>query len=124
MVVLVLGRVPFEASVNRAPGTLFTVDGDGFVRNTYLLSITNNAPDEQAASYVVSIEGLDDAEVLTPSVELASEESRTMPLIVRVPVADGLERTIPVRVRIETEGSELLLGTTFKTGADVGRASP
>ena len=41
-----------------------------------------------------------------------------------LPIADGLERTIPVRVRIETEGSELLLGTTFKTGADVGRASP
>jgi cytochrome c oxidase accessory protein FixG len=124
MVVLVLGRVPFEASVNRAPGTLFTIDGDGFVRNTYLLNITNNAPDEGSASYEVSVEGLEDAEVLTPEVELASEESRTLPLIVRVPASDGLERTIPVRVRIETEGSELLLGTTFKTGADVGRASP
>jgi cytochrome c oxidase accessory protein FixG len=123
-VVLVAGRVPFEASVNRAPGTLYTVDGDGFVRNTYLLSITNNAPDPASVSYDVSIEGLSGAQVLSPTVELASTESRTLPLVVRVPVSDDLERTIPVRVRIQSPDSELLLGTTFKTGADLGSTSP
>ncbi|NJD18135.1 MAG: cytochrome c oxidase accessory protein CcoG, partial [Gemmatimonadetes bacterium] len=38
--VLLLGRVSFEASVNRAPGSLFTVDADGYVRNTYLVKVT------------------------------------------------------------------------------------
>jgi cytochrome c oxidase accessory protein FixG len=120
LVMLIAGRVPFEASVNRAPGTLFTVDDDGFVRNTYLLSITSNQPGDTTVPYQVSIEGLEGAQVIVPEVTLASTETRTLPLVVRVPVSAALERTIPVRVRIATADSELLLGTTFKTGANVG----
>lgn len=120
LVVLVLGRVEFEASVNRAPGTLFTVDGDGFVRNTYLLSITSKHPGDAPLPYQVSVEGLDDAEVTAPVVELGSDESRTVPLIVRVPNLDTLDRTIPLLVRIESPDQELILGTTFKTGGNVG----
>lgn len=124
LVLLVFGRVPFEASVNRAPGTLYTLDDDGYVRNTYLLNITSNHPGDTAVPYVVTIEGLQDAELIAPAVNLASAESRTLPLVVRIPTTDELARTIPVRVRIVSAGSELLLGTTFKTGADVGSSSP
>ena len=56
-IVLVLGRVPFEASVNRVPGTLFTMDADGFVRNTYMLKITPNAG---APYYLVDNDGSGD----------------------------------------------------------------
>ena len=123
-VVLVTGRVPFEASVNRAPGTLFTLDADGYLRNTYLLNITSNHPGDSTVPYEVTVEGIEDAEVLFPVVELAATESRTMPLVVRVPASVVRDRTIPVRVRIATIDAELLLGTTFKTGANVGNSSP
>ena len=119
-VVLLLGRVPFEASVNRAPGSLFQVDADGWVRNTYLLKVSNNEAERDGDVFVVALEGLDDAELLTTEVRLSSEETRTVPLIVRVPLRDDLDRTIPFLVRVTGSGGELLLPTTFKTGTSVG----
>jgi cytochrome c oxidase accessory protein FixG len=118
-VFLVTSRVPFEASVNRAPGTLFAIDNDGFVRNTYFLSITSNHPGDATVLYTVSIEGLDGAEVLLSPLQLGPTESRTTPLIVRVPLSHGLARTIPMRVRVASPESERFVTTTFKTGADV-----
>lgn len=123
LVLLVMGRVPFEASLNRAPGTLYALDADGFVRNTYLLNITSNHPGDSTLPYVVSVEGLEGAQVLGSELALGATESRIVPIIVRIPASDTLLRTIPMRVRITTTGSELLLGTTFKTGADVGSSS-
>jgi cytochrome c oxidase accessory protein FixG len=124
LILLVSGRVPFEASLNRAPGTLYALDQDGYVRNTYLLNITSNHPGDSVLPYEVSIEGLEGAELLTSELSLGATETRVVPLVVRVPASDTLGRTIPVMVRITTTDSELLLGTTFKTGADVGNASP
>lgn len=119
-VVLLLGRVPFEATVNRAPGSLFTLDGDGYVRNTFLLKITNNAEAAGRVVYQVAMDGLDGAELVVPEVTLAREESRTVPLIVRVPNADALRRTMPFTVKVDAGGAELLLPMTFKTGVSVG----
>lgn len=118
--VLLVGRVPFEATVNRAPGSLYTIDADGFVRNTYLLHITNKAADADEVLYGVRLEGLDGAQVLTPPLMLAAEESRTIPLIVRVPQNDVIRRTIPFRVIITSPYAELQVPTTFKTDADIG----
>jgi hypothetical protein len=53
---LVLTRTPFEANVSRAPGTLFTLDEDGYVRNTYILRITNNDAAAGAMPFHVSVE--------------------------------------------------------------------
>ena len=39
-------RLPFEATVNRAPGSLYTVDEDGSTRNTFFLKIVNKELDE------------------------------------------------------------------------------
>ncbi len=117
---LMASRVPFEASVNRAPGTLFTVDADGMVRNTYLLKVTNKAPTPEPVPFSVEVEGLEGAEVLAQPITLASEESRTVPLVVRVPVSDVLPRTVPLRVRVSSPVGELLLPTTFKTPARTG----
>ena len=116
-VVLLLGRLPFEANVNRAPGSLFTVDADGWVRNTYLLRIINNDAGEGAVEYRVTFEGLEGAEVLTDVVVLESTQTRTLPLVVRVPADQVDARSIPVRVRITSEDGELVLPTTFATGA-------
>ncbi|MDT8341388.1 MAG: cytochrome c oxidase accessory protein CcoG [Longimicrobiales bacterium] len=122
-VVLLLGRVPFEANVNRAPGSLFTVDADGFVRNTFFLRIINKDAEVDSVAYRVSLEGLEGAELLTDAVVLASNATRTLPLIVRVPAASVSRRSIPIRVRISTETDELVLPTTFTTGGDLGAAA-
>jgi cytochrome c oxidase accessory protein FixG len=117
---LMAQRVPFEATVNRAPGSLFTLDPDGYVRNTFLLQITNNQTTEAPMDYQISVEGLPDAEVLIQDVRLGSTETRTLPLIVRVPQSSDLGRTTPLDVRVISQNGELLLSTTFKTGAAVG----
>jgi cytochrome c oxidase accessory protein FixG len=119
-VVLLIGRVPFEASVNRAPGSLFQNDADGFVRNTYLLKITNNEPSPEPVAYEVRVDGIEGAQVLTSAISVPSEGSTTVPLVVRAPLADELARTVPLRVRITSADGELLLPTTFKTGASMG----
>ena len=118
--VLLLGRVPFEASVNRTPGSLFTADPDGFVRNTYLLKITNKEASGSAVEYQIELDGLERAELLTTLVIVEPEGSRTIPLVVRVPNEAADRRTIPFTVRVAAPTGELLLPTTFKTGASIG----
>lgn len=117
---LLVQRVPFEASVNRAPGSLFTVDADGFIRNTYLLQITNNKAGEEAVTFQVEVVGLDGAEVLTQEVRLASTETRTVPLVVRMHQEDALRRTLPMDVRVVSPHGELRVPTTFKSSASIG----
>jgi cytochrome c oxidase accessory protein FixG len=121
-VTLLLGRVPFEANVNRAPGSLFTMDADGFVRNTYLLRIINKDAHAEAVEYQVALEGLEGAEVLTDVVVLESNTSRTLPLIVRVPAAEVDARSVPIQVRVSAPSGEVLVPTTFATGGSVGAA--
>ena len=117
--VLLLGRVPFEANINRAPGSLFTVDADGYVRNTYLLKITNK-DETGAVTYHVQVEGLEGAVLTTSELSIAPETSTTVPLIVRVPAGAANRRTMPFTLRIQSPTAELLLPTTFKTGVHVG----
>jgi cytochrome c oxidase accessory protein FixG len=117
---MVAGRVPFEASVNRAPGPLFTVDGDGHVRNTYLLKVTSKDPTLAPVRYAIRVDGLEGAEVVVPDLALVTTETRTLPLIVRVAADSTLARTVPIRVRVTSPRGEIVLETTFKTGAALG----
>ncbi len=121
-VILLVTRVPFEASVNRAPGSLYQLDAQGWVRNTYLLQITNNDAAAATDLYEISLDGLDGAELLTDEVRLAPEQTLTVPLVIRIQGDDALARTIPFRVRIDGPGGQLLLPTTFKTPRSVGGA--
>jgi cytochrome c oxidase accessory protein FixG len=117
---MLAGRVPFEASVNRAPGPLFTVDGDGHVRNTFLLKVTSKDPELAPVRYAVRVDGLPGADVVTPDLSLVTAETRTLPLVVRVASDSGLPRTIPIRVHVISPRGEIVLPTTFKTGAALG----
>lgn len=122
-VTLLATRVPFEANVGRAPGSLFTLDADGFVRNTYLLELTNNAPGA-AVPFHVQVEGAPGAQVVAQDIRLAESESRTVPLVVRLPSSPSMARTIPIRVKVKTPGAEELLETTFKTGGALAAVPP
>jgi cytochrome c oxidase accessory protein FixG len=117
MIALVMTRVPFEASISRTPGSLYTIDDDGYVRNTYLLRLANNRPGS-AVHFTFGIEGLRGGEVLAPEVELQPAEGRMVPVVVRMPVAQATQRTIPVTLRIGSEAGERQLETTFKTAGE------
>ncbi|MEZ4425994.1 MAG: cytochrome c oxidase accessory protein CcoG [Gemmatimonadota bacterium] len=116
---LMVRRVPFEAAVNRAPGSLFAVDPDGFVRNTFLLEVTNKDPRPGAVQYQVALEGVDGAEMLAPPLELGASESRTLPLVVRIPANAATARSLPLRVRVSSDRDEVVLPTTFLTGGAI-----
>jgi len=120
---MVSDRVPFEATVNRAPGSLYTIDADGYVRNTYLLKVTNNRADGEPVLYQVHVAGLIGADVVVRDVELPSRASRTVPLVIRLPMSDGLQRTIPIQIHISSPDGELVVSATFKTGAEIGTAT-
>jgi polyferredoxin len=121
---LVVTRTPFEATVNRAPGSLYTMDGDGFVRNTYILRLTNNDPAAGGMQFHVSVEGLRNAEAITQDVRLDATESAALPIVIRVPATPGMPRTLPVRVRVASPAGDLRLDTTFKTGGALAATDP
>ncbi len=120
---VVATRAPFEATVSRVPGSLYTVDADGWVRNTYLLRITSNAPGGEPLRFDVRVRGLPDAQVLAQPVSLGSTESATLPLVVRVVPSADLERTVPIHVLVASPGGQVELDATFKTGAEATHAA-
>ena len=115
-VLMLATRTPFEVSVARIPGSLYSLDPDGYVRNTYMLRIANNDAVEAEARFNVSVEGLESAEVVVPEIALASMEARMVPLVVRMPANSAIDRTYPMRVRVTTSVGERVIETTFKSG--------
>ncbi|HEX6559396.1 MAG TPA: hypothetical protein VF021_08030, partial [Longimicrobiales bacterium] len=63
---------------------------------------------------------LPDAQVVVPELTLMSMESRQVPVVVRLPARDAIERTLPLRVRVTAESGQRVLDTTFKTGRASG----
>ena len=106
--------------MNRAPGSLFTLDADGYVRNTYLLKLTNKLADAGEVEYTVEVDGLEGAEVSSPALTVGPEQSRTIPLIIRLPASAVRARSVPLTVRIASPSGSLLLPTNFATGASLG----
>jgi cytochrome c oxidase accessory protein FixG len=102
-----------EAHVTRQPGTLYTVDPDGWIRNTFLVRVTSRAADP--ASVGITVAGLGAAEVIAPDVVLAPGESRAIPLVVRLPPDEVAPRTLPFRVEFHTAGGDVVRDATFKT---------
>jgi len=108
----ILFHNPLEVSVNRSPGTLYQVDADGFVRNTYLLRVVNNDPSAQHA-FAVGVEGLEGVRVSMPPLILEAGEDRTVPLVVRVPV-DSAVNTTKITISVHSNGLDRTVYTTFK----------
>ena len=119
-VALLAARHPLDATVNRTPGSLFTVDADGSTRNTFLLHVTNRQFVEQPADLRVTVEGLSDAEVIVQPISLSTGDSVTVPLVVRAPAGAELPRTQAIDVHIAAAFDEIVVSTTFKSGAQTG----
>ncbi|MCB9763196.1 MAG: cytochrome c oxidase accessory protein CcoG [Alphaproteobacteria bacterium] len=117
---LLAARHELDVTVNRAPGSLYTVDPDGMVRNTFILQVGNKQFVEAPAAITVSVEGLDDIEVIVPPVQLATGQSVKVPLVIRHAHTDDLPRTAPLDIRVRSDFDEVVVKTTFKTDAGVG----
>jgi hypothetical protein len=97
------------------------VDADGWVRNTYLLRLTNNSA--KAEHYTFHVGGLpDDAQADLPPVDLATDASVVLPVIVRLPAGDVSSRTLALSLTIDAQegGDSISLATTFKTPGTEG----
>lgn len=108
----VLSQQALEATVNRMPGSLFVQDDDGFVRNTYLVSI-HNTDARSAHDYVVTVRGLPEPQVTTPPLSLEPLTDGTVPLVIRLPNG-ATGRTAPFVVAIDDGTHELSVDATFK----------
>jgi cytochrome c oxidase accessory protein FixG len=115
IVAMVALHQPMEARLSRSPGPLWTVDADGWVRNTFLLDVTNNDADEVPVTYDVSVDGLPaGAEVDVPALVLESTEHRRVPLIIRVPPSTTAPQGVPVRVIVRSQDGVVVRPTTLK----------
>ena len=114
--VMLAGRHTLDATVNRAPGTLFTIDTDGAVRNTYMLHVENKLQVSEPIEVTVAVEGLPGAELIVPGISLGTGKFATVPLIIRVPDAGSIPRTSSVDIILTTELDEITLSATFKSG--------
>jgi cytochrome c oxidase accessory protein FixG len=117
-------RAPFDAAVQRAPGSLYTLDADGYVRNTYLLRVTNKEASPEPVVFHVSIVGLPGAQVLAQDLLLKTTENRTVPLVIRLKASPDLPRTIPIEVAVASPTREVRVAATFKTEGHLGSDTP
>ncbi|TNE92381.1 MAG: cytochrome c oxidase accessory protein CcoG [Deltaproteobacteria bacterium] len=111
-------RDPFQATVNRAPGSLFVVDDDGWTRNTFLVHIVNTQPTE--GTFTIDVEGIDGVEVTAPERILASTAEATVPLVVRAAPGSYTSRTVPITVQVKDGDRSVAVPVTFKTQAKEG----
>lgn len=118
-IVMLSGRHDIEANLNRMPGTLYQVDADGWVRNTFFLQVTNNhaSADAQGVAIAIELVGIDGAELVAPPVSLASTESAKVPVAIRIPPELAQARTIPFQLQLTTDFDQVTVGSTFKSGS-------
>ena len=121
-VLLLAGRAPFDAAVQRAPGSLFTMDPDGYVRNTYLLRVTNKEASATPVPFHVRVEGVPVEDVIVGDLSLATTETRTVPLVIRMRARPDLPRTIRIEVHVASPSRDRELDATFKTEGHIGAA--
>ncbi len=99
------------------------MDADGFVRNTYLVRVTNKNAATEPVSFRIRVEGLPSEDVTVQEVRLGTTESATIPLIIRMRASPDLPRTIPIEVHVSTSSRDVELNATFKTEGHIGTDS-
>lgn len=109
------GRHETQAFFDRAPGTLFQIDADGHVRNTFLLKVTNNHASGEDADYTLTVDGLPNAEVIVPPIKVAPRASATIPVVIRVPPHTTASATVPLTVHLRTHDDDVRIEGTFKS---------
>ena len=78
----------------------------------------------RVGDHLVALAGLELG--ASADVEFALVDRRVgeaVPLVIRLPVSDDLQRTIPIQIRVSSPDGELVIAATFKTGAEIGTAT-
>ncbi|MDQ8155447.1 MAG: cytochrome c oxidase accessory protein CcoG [Gemmatimonadota bacterium] len=105
-------RPTVDGLVSRTPGSTYTVDADGYIRNTYLLRLTSHQ--NEARTWAVKIDGLPaDAQVIVPPITLDGAATTTVPLVVRVPAAELTAQSVPMQVVVDSGNGTLSMKATF-----------
>ncbi len=122
LVVTLATSQDLEVTVNRAPGSLYTIDSDGAVRNTYLVRVANTSGHGGAVEEVtIEVSGLPEAEVLIPPIGLRPDEDRTVPMIIRMDPGQVEQRTTDLVVTVTSGSSEVHRRATFKAPNRIGQ---
>jgi hypothetical protein len=80
-----------QLNVNRAPGTNFVVDADGFVRNNFVVLVANNDLALPTRTFTVRAQGLPaDAQVVAPPIAVGAGADASVPMVVRLPPGHGV----------------------------------
>jgi len=122
--ILLVARAPFDASVQRAPGSLFILDADGFVRNTFLVRVTNKEASTTPVPFHIRVDGLPPEDVTVQDFTLGTTENATIPMVIRMKAKADLPRTIPIQVLVSSPSHDVKLDATFKTEGNIGTNTP
>jgi hypothetical protein len=68
----------------------------------------------------VRVEGVPTEDVIVQDVTLATTESRTFPMVIRMKASPELPRTIPLEVYVSSPSQDVKLEATFKTEGHLG----
>ncbi len=116
-VLLLVERGDLDASIVRMPGSPYTVDTDGWVRNTYLLRVSNDSG-KPVDVQVAALELPAGAQFTPPAdLRVAPAEDATVPVIIRIPGGNNGPRTLPVTLEVTSGDDRVRVPTTFKNGS-------
>ncbi len=116
-------RHEIYGSINRLPGSLYTVDADGWVRNTFLIRVHNQHVDSAGApeTFTFRVEGMPEgSDIQAQPLHLGPGASGMAPLIIRVPPGAEIERTRDFDLHIHSSFDEIRLPGTFKSQSAIG----
>ncbi|MFT5583294.1 MAG: polyferredoxin [Cognaticolwellia sp.] len=114
---LLMGRHELAATISRTPGAMYQIDADGQTRNTYMLQVENRSTSGDAVQVQVTVDGLpDSAALIAIPMILVEGESKTIPLVVTLPVDGDRARTLPFEFIISTPEDSVSVGASFKSG--------
>jgi hypothetical protein len=99
------------------------MDSDGFVRNTFLVRVTNKEASANPTPFHVRVEGLPADDVTVQDFTLGTTENATIPMVIRMKADAALPRTIPIQVHVSSPSHEVRLDATFKTEGNIGTDS-
>ncbi len=114
MAFTVFTRSDLEVMVDRSPGSLFIHDDDGYIRNTYLVNVSDRSGSGERRVFAVAVEGLPEgSQVRARPIILEPGERIKVPVIVRIPEAAS-HATIPLTVVVRGKDFESAVTTSFK----------
>lgn len=111
---VVTTREEVDVVVDRAPGSLFVEDADGYVRNTFLVHVFDRDLDPGTRTYALAVDGLPEGvQVRSRPIQVETGERASTSLVVRVP-RDLADRTMPFDVILRGADVAVEWPTTFK----------